>query len=352
MLFDALRARLIFLEEVRGRGHQFRRRHPGLIIHDAVELGFELALDSGVLQSDHAATHHPRLEAQLIGGLQHADRTIWIRANQHEIRISRLDRANDRREVGRAWRVGFVVHDLEAILFDVVSAAIRSVARELGVLGCYRDRFRLWILRGCYLEEALTERFFWRRAGRQHGEVFWVVELTVRIEREQTDEHLALLHDSGNGRGHHVRPIRADDEVNLIDVEQLRVDDGHILGFGLVVVIDELDGPAQQAALGVGLFFPNLSTEQRLLARSRKRAGLRHAEADLDGFAALRKSGCRDQCGRKQGGAEPGVNAASRYLIAHGFPPESGFSIHDTLVIALAPWQAAQCRAWRDSVTP
>src|SRR5262249_22411713 len=330
---DALRARLVFLEEVRSRGHQFRRRHPSFIIHDAVELGLELALDSGVLQSDHAAARHPWVEAYLIYGLKHADRVIWIRENQYEIRIVSLDRANDRREVGRARRVGFVVHDLEAILFDIVSAAIRSVARELGVLGRYRDRFRPWILRGPYLGEALAERLFLRRARRQHGGVFRVVELTVRIEREQTDERLALLHDGGNGWGHHVRPIRANDEVNLVDVEQLRVDGGHILGSGLVVVIDKLDGPAQQAALGVGLFFPDLSAEQRLLAGPSKRAGLRHAEADLDGFAALRKSGRRGQCGRKQGGADPGVNVAPRYLIAHGFPPESGVSIHGTLVM-------------------
>ena len=44
--FDAfgLRAVLVFLGGVRGRRQQFRRRHPGLIVDDAVELALGLSL--------------------------------------------------------------------------------------------------------------------------------------------------------------------------------------------------------------------------------------------------------------------------------------------------------------------
>src|SRR5215471_16709386 len=58
----ARRKRLVFLEEIRGRRHQFRRRHPELVVHNAVELGFEFTFDGSVLQSDHAAAHHLRLQ--------------------------------------------------------------------------------------------------------------------------------------------------------------------------------------------------------------------------------------------------------------------------------------------------
>ena len=41
-----LGAALVVLEEIRGRRHQFRRRHPGLVIDDAVELRLELSLNT------------------------------------------------------------------------------------------------------------------------------------------------------------------------------------------------------------------------------------------------------------------------------------------------------------------
>ncbi len=180
---------------------------------------------------------------------------------------------------------------------SVLAGAFGGIARELGVLGHNRDSLRLRILRGRNLEEAFGERLFWRRARRQHREIFRVVKIMVGIECEQANQDLALSHDRRDGRGHQVRPVWADDEVDLVDVEQLRVDAGHTVGFGLVIVIDELHRPAEQAALGIGFLFPDLGAEQRLLAGARERAGLCHAKADLDWCAAAlcEKSG-RHEC--------------------------------------------------------
>ena len=260
------RARLVDLEEVRGRRHQFRRRHPGLVVDDAVELGLELVLEHGRLQSDHGAAHHLRLQAELVGGQRQADRAQRIGADHHEIRIGRLDGADDRREVGRVRRIGLVVDALEAVLFHVGPGAVGGVVREVGVLGRDRDGLRLRILRGRDLEEALGEGFLRRRAGRQHREIFRIVKLAVGVEREQADEDLAPLHGDRNGRRHHIGRVAGDDEVDFVDVEQLGVDAGNGRRIGLVVVIHQLDLAAEQAAFGIDFFLPNLGAEQRLLA--------------------------------------------------------------------------------------
>ena len=55
--------------------------------------------------------------------------------------------------------------------------------------------------------------------------------------------------------------------------------------------MDELDLPAEQAALGIDFLCPDLAAEQRLLAVGGKRAGQRHAEADFDRRGALGKGG-------------------------------------------------------------
>ena len=58
---------------------------------------------------------------------------------------------------------------------------------------------------------------------------------------------------------------------------------------GLVVVIDEFDRTAEQAALGVDFLLPDLGAEQRLFAVGGERTGQRHAEADFDRGGALRE---------------------------------------------------------------
>src|SRR5262249_56575762 len=87
----------------------------------------------------------------------------------------------------------------------------------------------------------------------------------------------------------------ADDQIDLVDVEQLGVDARHRRRIGLVIVINELDRTAEEPALGVDVFFPNLLGEQRRLAVGREPAGLRYAVADLDRLAGLRPGRAREQ---------------------------------------------------------
>jgi hypothetical protein len=104
---------------------------------------------------------------------------------------------------------------------------------------------------------------------------------------------------------------------------------GHIRRVGLVIVIDELHGPTEQAALGVDFFLPDPGAEQRLLAGPGERAGLRHAEADLNRFAAtLRVSRRPRERRREQSRADAGIDMAPRDAMGHGFPPQNGiFSV-------------------------
>src|SRR2546429_190805 len=81
----------------------------------------------------------------------------------------------------------------------------------------------------------------------------------------------------GYGRCRHVGAVAADDQVDLVYVEQLGVDARYCRRIGLIVIIDELHGTAEQPAFGIGILFPNLLGEQRGLAVGRKPARPRHA---------------------------------------------------------------------------
>src|SRR4029078_6572356 len=58
-------ARLVLVKERPGRSHQLVRRHPGLVVEDAVRLGPEPLLERGGLEADHRTTDHLRLVVEL-----------------------------------------------------------------------------------------------------------------------------------------------------------------------------------------------------------------------------------------------------------------------------------------------
>jgi hypothetical protein len=97
-----------------------------------------------------------------------------------------------------------------------------------------------------------------RRAVGDHREIFRIVEPLVDAGTEQADEQLVVLHRHGHRRGDLRRGIAADDQIDFIDIEQLGVDAGDLRRTALIVVVDELDRPAEQPALGVDVVFPNL----------------------------------------------------------------------------------------------
>jgi hypothetical protein len=85
--------------------------------------------------------------------------------------------------------------------------------------------------------------------------------------------------------------------MHLVDVEQLRVDPGHRRRLRLVVVVDELDGPTEEAALLVHVILPELHGQEGGLALRGEASGQSHAEADLDriGGAGGIGAGRRDE---------------------------------------------------------
>ena len=221
--------------------------------------------------------------------------------------LAACNRAHDRREVGGARRIGPVIDDLEAELLGVGRARPRRrCARTPRPRPTSATVVRLRILLRRDLEEAFGERRLGVRSGRDHREVLvGYLNSVFTSSPNSDDEHLVLLHHDRHGRRDHVGGVAADDEIDLVDVEQLGVDARHGRGIALVVVEDELDRTPEQTALGVDFLFPDLHAEQRLLAVGGERAGQRHAEADRDRLARLgarRRGERRRQRERASGG--------------------------------------------------
>ena len=81
--------------------------------------------------------------------------------------------------------------------------------------------------------------------------------------REQADQHFLLLNHHRHRRRQQVGARPADDDVDLVDVEQLLVQGGDGRRIALIVVGDELD---RRPALGVDIVLPDSLREQRRLA--------------------------------------------------------------------------------------
>ena len=184
-----------------------------------------------------------------------------------------LDRAHDRREVGGRRRIALVVDDLKARGLGVLTRALAGVAAELGVGHRERDRLRLGLLHFGHLEEATREGRLRRRAVRDHREIFGYLNVLVDASAEQADEQLLLLDRDRHRGGDLSRSIAADDQVDLVDIEQLGVDAGHLRWTALIIVVDELDRPAEQPALGIDVVLPDLHRHQRHFAVGRERTG-------------------------------------------------------------------------------
>ena len=266
------------------------------------------------------------MKFELVRRKQYADRAQRIGTNHHEISVGSHQRANDRREVGGTGRETFVVDDGESERLGVFAGTLASIARELGVLGSKRDGFRLGLLLHRDLEIAFGERLTRFRPGRNHREVSLVAKFPVRIETEQADQQLALLHDHRQRRRNEIGAIRPVDEIDLVDVEQLGVEARYVRWIRLIVVVHKLDLAAQKAALSVGLLFPDLGAEQCLLAVRRQWTGQRQAKADLNRIAGLRRGWrgrggkrCNQKCSAFPAGYVAPGNVLTHAILPKGF---------------------------------
>ena len=293
---------------------QLGRGQPVGEVDEAVDLRAENGLGVGCLKPRHAAADHACVEADLGDGARDVDRLAGLGADHHEIGMRGLHLAYDGGKVGHARRKGAVVDDLHPALLRCVARTLQKGVAELNVGGDDGDGRRLRVERVGDAEERLHRGVDGVLAYRRHAEIFVVFELRVVGEAEQAHQHHVVLHRDRQRRGDDRRRIAADDEVRVIDVEDLGVDRRHVGRVALVVVVDELHLPAEQAALGVLVLGPDLHGEQRRLAAAGERARLRHAEADLDRIG-------REPWRRRERRGEPAGGEPRPNLRLSSFPP-------------------------------
>jgi hypothetical protein len=290
------RAPLVLGEElVERRELAVDLRHVGLVIDHAVQQRPKLRLQRRKLRADEAAAEHPGLEADFVCGAHHARGVRRVRRQVNEVRVGRLDRPHDRRIVDRLRRIGLVVDDLQAEPLDVRARAFQRQVRVLRVGTDQSDGLRLRIQGHRGLEEAACPVHRGVGPGRHDLEVAVVLELAVDVEAEQAHEHELALHHERHRRRDDVGAVARHDHVHLVHVEELGVDAGHRCRIGLVVVVDQLDLAAEQAAPGVDVLRPDLHRDQRGLAVARERAGQAHAEADLERLLRGRRADERER---------------------------------------------------------
>ncbi len=192
--------------------------------------------------------------------------------------------------------------------------------RVLGVGADDGDGLGLGRLPGRHLQERGGPVHGRPRPRRHDLEVGRVVVLLVVGEPEERGEHELALHHDGHRRRDQVRAVPGYDKVHLVDVEELRVDAGDGRPLGLVVVVHELDRPAEQAPLLVDVLGPELHGDQRGLAVGGQAAGQRHAEPDLDRVGrGGRPRAPQEDRPDQQGDCSPYVSPVPR----HDSPPLS-----------------------------
>lgn len=134
------------------------------------------------------------------------------------------------------------------------------------------------------------------------------MQLAVYREPQEADEDLLSLHGDRQRRRQQVGAVGADDQVDLVDVEQLGIDTGHGRRIGLIIIMNEPHRTAEQPAFGIGILFPDLLGEQGRPAVGGEASRQRHAVADLDGFARLRRRrGGDESTGGKRRDGEQGA---------------------------------------------
>ena len=116
------------------------------------------------------------------------------------------------------------------------------------------------------LEKAGRERLLRLRSCAEDREIAVVVELAVGRVGLDADRRHVVRHHHGYRRRHHIGRVGADHQVDLVDLDELRVDRRHVGGVALVVVENQLDRPAEEPAFLVDIVAPDLQRGQNLLA--------------------------------------------------------------------------------------
>ena len=255
-------------------------RQPGIVVDDAVEQRPQIGHHGCKLQTDHAAAEDLDVVADpdLVDGAQNAGRIRRIGRDIDHVGLGSLERADDRGEFHRVRRIVLVEDDGNVALLGDIPRGQREILGELLVRREQRHGLSAGLLadieeRGC----PTVGRPPWRIV-----EPHVVADLAVHLEREiPHQQQAALLDERHDRRGRH-RRIGREQDIDLVDVDQLGVDRGRLGRARLVVIDDEFDLAAEQAAFGIDVVAPDLGAELRSLAAARETTGLRHRHADLD----------------------------------------------------------------------
>ena len=109
-----------------------------------------------------------------------------------------------------------------------------------------------------------------------------MLDALVDFKREIAHQQQAALLDQRHDRRGRIGAIGGDQQIDLVNIEQLGIDAGGSGRVGLVVIHDQLDLAANDAALGVYIITPHLQAQQCGFATRAQPAGLGNRQSDLD----------------------------------------------------------------------
>ena len=232
------------------------------------------------MQADHATAENLDVVADpdLVHGAQNSGRIRRIGRDIDDVRLGGLERTNDAGEFHGIWRISLVEDNRHVALLCDFPRGQRQILGEFLV----RREKRYGLAAGLLAEIEERSRPAVGRPPRGIVEPHVVADLAVHLEREVPHQQQAALLDQRHDRRRRHRRVGREQEIDLVDVQQLRVDRRGLGSARFVVIDDKFDLAPEQATPGVDIVTPDLDAEQRSLAAAREAAGLRHAHADFD----------------------------------------------------------------------
>ena len=289
-------ARLITRQEVAhaGKIHGFLRRPEGVIDH-AVEQGAQRFHQGRKLQTDHSAAEqlHALAHTYFIESANNCGGIRRVGGHKHRFRTLGAQGAHDRRKIDGIGRVILVVDQFQRALFQFGARAFGQALCKLGVGGKDGDFLRAESGR----DIEVRYRPFPPGSHRHVVEKFVVAHGRVDIERKITDQQQIAPLDERHDRRGDIGAIRADQQIDLVDIQQFCVDARRGGRIGLVVVGHQFHRPPEQSTGGVHIVAPHLQGEQAGFSRATERTGLRDGKADANRFftLCLRRNECEQQ---------------------------------------------------------
>ena len=168
------------------------------------------------------------------------------RADPQQFRIGFLHARRDRAEIAIAGFIFQIEQNLDAPLLGLLLHAKRHELRRRELRGQHHDGLGRRRQSRHAVEDdvgiGLVRLRAERRGGKRH-----VVGLQVRDAHAALDHHLAVALRHAHRRQDRRRGIRALDQIDLVDRDQLLVEAARRLGLGLIIEQHVFDGPPEQA---------------------------------------------------------------------------------------------------------